>query len=384
MAKMSIHQRGPVGRPGPKSAALSLALVAAAMVGVYACNDATSPAARANARVAPGVGRTVSVTPGVTTLCKVGPAGTFHVRIGDAAPKAVTVDGGNCATVATINPAAADDVIVSIAEDAASHYAPDHIDLQHGTDAMRRVIGTNTVSFEGAHGAVVTYINNAVVNVCKVGTNGTFQYQIGLNGTAQSLSLSDGQCSTIATLSTATQDDVIVTVRENTSPSYHLDHMILALAALTPRTMTGTNSVSFEGVHGGTVTFYNVPVTATTTFGCTYTQGYYKNKGRGLLPAGNFFLSGHTWLGVLDTAPKHGNAYYILAHQYIAAVINAKTASTTAAVDAALAGAATYFGKATPENWSVNGTYSKSQLTAWADVLDAYNNGATGPGHCGD
>jgi hypothetical protein len=313
----------------------------------------------------------------------VGPGGAFLVRIGDAAPKAMTVDGGHCATVATINPAAGDDVIVSIAENVASYYALDHIDLQHGTDAMRRVTGTNTVSFEGAHGAVVTYINNAVVNVCKVGTSGTFQYQIGTSGTAQALSLSNGQCSTIATLSAATQDDVIVTVRENASPSYHLDHMLLALAALTPRTMTGTNSVSFEGMHGGTVTFYNVPIT-TTTFGCTYTQGYYKNKGSGLLPTGNFFLSGQTWHSVLETAPKQGNAYYILAHQYIAAVINAKTASTTTAVDAALAGAATYFAKATAANWSVNGTYSKEQLTGWADVLDAYNNGASGPGHCDD
>jgi len=87
---------------------------------------------------------------------------------------------------------------------------------------------------------------------------------------------------------------------------------------------------------------------------------------------------------VLETAPKQGNAYYILAHQYIAASINAKTASTTSAVDAALAGGATYFGKATPTNWSVNGSYSKEQLTAWADVLDAYNNGQSGPGHCDD
>jgi hypothetical protein len=377
---MSNHRTGPVGGPGRKNPALSLTLILAAMAGVYACNDATSPTARASARAA---GRAISVTPGVTTLCKVGPGATFLVRVGSATPKTVTVNGGSCADVATVNPAAADDVIVSVAENAASFYALDHIDLQHATDAPRRITGTNTVSFEGAHGAVVTYVNNAVVNVCKVGTNGTFQYQIGLNGTAQSLSLSDGQCSTIATLPAATQDDVIVTVRENASPAYRLDHLTMALGALTPQTMTGTNSVSFEGVHGGTVTFHNVPVT-TTSFGCTFTQGYYKNKGSRLLPSGNFFLSGQTWLEVLETEAKQGNAYYILAHQYIAASINAKTASRTTAVDAALAGGATYFGKATPANWSVNGSYSKEQLTAWADVLDSYNNGASGPGHCDD
>ena len=379
---LSNHSTGPVGRPGRKNPALSLTLIVAAMAGVYACNDATSPATPGT-RLAAGPGRALSVTPGVTTLCKVGPGATFQVRVGDASPKAVTVNGGSCADVATVNPAAADDVIVSVAENAASYYALDHIDFQTGTDASRRITGTNTVSFEGAHGAVITYTNNAVVNVCKVGTNGTFQYQIGLTGTAQALSLSDGQCSTIATLPPATQDDVIVTVRENSSPTYRLDHLTMALGALTPQTMTGTNSVSFEGVHGGTVTFHNVPV-STSSYGCTYTQGYYKNKGSGLLPAGNFYLSGQTWLSVLETAPKQGNAYYILAHQYIAASINAKTASTTAAVSAALAAATTYFGKATPTNWSVNGSYSKEQLTGWADVFDAYNNGASGPGHCDD
>ena len=39
--------------------------------------------------------------------------------IGRVAPQTVTVNGGSCANVATINPAAADDVIVSVAENAA-------------------------------------------------------------------------------------------------------------------------------------------------------------------------------------------------------------------------------------------------------------------------
>jgi hypothetical protein len=51
-------------------------------------------------------------------------------------------------------------------------------------------------------------------------------------------------------------------------------------------------------------------------------------------------------------------------------------------VAAAIAGATTYFGKATPSNWSAGGAYSKDQLTGWADLLDGYNNGQVGPGHC--
>jgi len=42
----------------------------------------------------------------------------------------------------------------------------------------------------------------------------------------------------------------------------------------------------------------------------------------GILPADTFFLSGQTWLQVLQTNPSGGNGYYILAHQYIGAVLD--------------------------------------------------------------
>jgi hypothetical protein len=359
---------------------VSIAVAFTVGVAVYACDRATSPTAPPNdrARVSPSA----AVTPGVTTLCKVGPGATFQVKVGvNAAPQTVTVNGGSCADVATVNPAAADDVIVSIAENSASYYALDHIVLDHGGDAPRTITGTNTVSFEAAHGAIVTFTNNAVISVCKEGTSATFQYQVGLGDSFHPLSLADGECSTIATIPPAAADDVIVTVGENGSPTYRLDHVALALGGLSPQSITGKSSVSFEAAHGARATFFNVPVTPTSV-GCTFTPGYYKNKGSNLLPAGNFFLSGQTWLAVLETEPKQGDAYYILAHQYIAAAMNAKSASVPAAVASAIADAATYFGKASPNDWSANGTYSKDQLTGWADLLDSYNNGKVGPGHC--
>ena len=376
---MISRSTGLGGGPRPKVRAVSLAFGFIVGAAVYACDRTSSP-------TAPSVGaaRTTAaaVTPGITTLCKVGPGATFQVRIGtNTAPQTVTVNDGNCATVATINPASQDDVIVSIVENTVAYYAIDHIVLQHGSEAARTITGTNTVSFEGAHGAVVTFYNNAVVSVCKAGTNATFQYQVGLADTFHPLSLNDGQCSTIATLPPAAADDVIVTVRENASPAYRLDHVSLAIGALSAQSITGTSSVSFEAMHGARATFHNVSVTSGSV-GCTFTQGYYKNKGSGLLPNGNFFLSGQTWLAVLETAPKEGNPYYILAHQYIAAAMNAKSASVPTAVATAITNATTYFGKATPNDWSAKGAYSKSQLTGWADLLDAYNSGKLGPGHC--
>ena len=353
------------------------------MAGVYACNEVNSPPTAPSTRVGPNGASLVAPTAGVTTVCKVGPGATFQVKVGlNATPQPVTIPGGTCVNVATVNAAAADDVIVSVAENTASYYALDHIMLQHGQSAPSMITGTNSVSFEGAHGAIVTFYNNAIVTVCKSGTNATFQYQIGVGGAMQSLSLNDGQCANIATFGAATADDVIVTVRENMSPSYTLDHMTLGLGNLTPTTITGTNSASFEGLHGAHLTFVNKPVTPPATSGCTFTQGYYKNKGSGLLPSGTFFLSGQTWQAVLDTPPAKGNAYYVLAHQYIAAVLNAKVASVPTSVSAAITGASAYFAKATPSDWSGGGAYSKEQLRAWADLLDAYNSGKVGRGHC--
>ena len=380
---MTTRSKDPGWRSGSTHPRTSLTLIVVAATAIYACDRAASPTGPgAKKFVMPsGVGRSV-VTPGVITVCKVGPGATFQVKVGTSAPETHTVTGGNCSDVATVNPAPQDDVIVSVTENIASWYKLNHIVLEQATNTPQTITGTNTVSFEAAHGAVVTFHNDAVVNVCKMGTNATFQYQIGLGDTFHPLSLNDGQCSPIATIPPAGADDVIVTVRENASSTYTLDHLTLALGGGSPQTITGTNSTSFEGVHGATVVFHNVPVTPPTSSGCTFTQGYYKNKGKNLLPSGTFFLSGQSWLGVLETPPKQGNAYYILAHQYIAAVMNAKSASVPSNVAAAIASATTYFGKATPSNWSAGGAYSKDQLTGWADLLDGYNNGQVGPGHC--
>lgn len=131
-------------------------------------------------------------------------------------------------------------------------------------------------------------------------------------------------------------------------------------------------TLSINAFHDESATFFNV---AAPSQGCTYTQGYYKNKGSDLLPAGEFFSSGKTYLQILDTPPRRGNGYIILAHQYIAASLNVQYgASAPTAVTNALFTAKAYF--------SGSVQLSNSQLVALADILDAYNNGKTGPGHC--
>jgi hypothetical protein len=367
-----------------KSRAKPASLVALATGAIlFACSSpdsTTSPLAPPTSRS--HVGPEATVTPGVVTLCKVGADGVFSVQVGtNAAWSTVPMSRNSCQTIASVPPAQQDDVIVTITEQPRSTYALHHITFRHGNSAEQLITTSSTVSFEAAHGANVTYYNDAVVNVCKYGTAATFEYQVGLGGATQPLSLADGECKPIGLIPAAQQDDVIVTVREKPSATYSLDHIGLRQGLGAETTVRGQSWVSFEGAHGAVVAFHNVP--ATTQAGCTYTQGYYKNKGVSMLPAGTFHGSGQTYLAVLETPPK-GNAYYVLAHQYIAAWINAKSASVPTDVQTALNHAGAYFATSgiTPAK-PYSATYTKDKLTGWADLLARYNEGSVGPGHCG-
>jgi hypothetical protein len=88
---------------------------------------------------------------------------------------------------------------------------------------------------------------------------------------------------------------------------------------------------------------------------------------------------------VFWTSPSGGNVYYQLAHQYMAAVLNKLNgASSTAAVDAAIAAATTYFNNPanTPASALNLSNGAKAALRALATTLESYNTGAIGPGHC--
>jgi hypothetical protein len=137
--------------------------------------------------------------------------------------------------------------------------------------------------------------------------------------------------------------------------------------------------------------------------GCTLTQGYWKTHssygpapndpdwfnlgdadGDGVSEGPNetFFLSGTSWYRVFWTSPK-GNAYFILADQYMAAKLNiAGGTFAPASVTTAITWAEThFFNLYTPSNWP-----SSLRATAIdaATTLAAYNTGAIGPGHCSE
>lgn len=131
--------------------------------------------------------------------------------------------------------------------------------------------------------------------------------------------------------------------------------------------------------------------------GCTLTQGYWKAHSRegpapydpawknlGPLEEDTpFFTLGQTWYTVFRTSPR-GNAYYILAHQYMAAKLNVLDgASAPAEVGAALSGAEALF-SSLPAGSAALTSAQRSQALAWASLLDGYNNGLIGPGHCSE
>ncbi len=164
------------------------------------------------------------------------------------------------------------------------------------------------------------------------------------------------------------------------------------------QTPTAATPVARESVAAGdgTVAASEAPPT-----GCTLTLGYWKTHSLAgpapydatwaLLPGGMgaytiFFVSGQTWLGVFETAVA-GNAYYNLAHQYMAARLNVlHGAGVPAAVNTAIASATTLFATYTPAQIGAlnGGNALRQQFIALAGTLGSYNEGLTGAGHCGD
>jgi hypothetical protein len=145
---------------------------------------------------------------------------------------------------------------------------------------------------------------------------------------------------------------------------------------------------------------WTVRVTVACPQGCTLTPGYWKTHSqRGPAPyddtwtklgplqeATPFFLSGKTYYQALWTPPQ-GNAYYILAHAYIATTLNGLNgASMPAEVLAAWNEATTLFQTKTPAQIAAQkgSQQPRKRFLELAGLLDMYNNGLIGPGHCSE
>ena len=159
---------------------------------------------------------------------------------------------------------------------------------------------------------------------------------------------------------------------------------------------------------------WNVLITVNCIEGCTLTQGYWKTHNEsfkggapaddnwlaigGLAELTGFFTATssypvvglnpfdplHSWFGVFWTAPK-GNAYYNLAHQYMAAKLNILNgASSVPSVDAAIIASEDFFDTYTPAAFLALGKKDplRKSVIEWAGILGSFNEGLIGPGHC--
>ncbi|MES2758576.1 MAG: hypothetical protein V4693_14480 [Pseudomonadota bacterium] len=149
----------------------------------------------------------------------------------------------------------------------------------------------------------------------------------------------------------------------------------------TTSVQAGTGAVALAAGEAYTAQVCGCPV-----IGCVRTQGYWKSKPGVVWPApysrgGQFFLSGLTWQELFNTPPR-GNAYIILAHQYMAARLNtAVPTSAPAGVQAVYYAAQAWFATAAL-NTCPNGGCALQKT--WASTLDTYNNGLYpgAPQHC--
>jgi hypothetical protein len=133
--------------------------------------------------------------------------------------------------------------------------------------------------------------------------------------------------------------------------------------------------------------------------GCTYTLGYWKTHSMDG-PAGPYdptwdlkaggdakFLSdawhvGFTWYSIMWQPPAKGNAYIILAHQYVAAWLNLNNVDPEKKADGsvlgtALADAEALLGMYTPENYQ-----EREKFIYLAGILGQFNEGYLGVPHC--
>jgi hypothetical protein len=265
-----------------------------------------------------------------------------------------------------------------------------------------------------ALGTITTAVaGEGELQICKVGNAaGTFSFswEIVNRGdlspvASGTVDVDVGQCVTAATVPTTTGGRYLATVTETALPALWAVTSITATnPGATPPTWPvpvidlpgkSVSNIGMANDVGATVTFTNT-YTPPSAPGCTYTQGYWKTHSEfGPAPydatwaklsngaSTAFFLSGQTYIEVFGTSPG-GNAYYNLAHQYMAAELNGLSGADASAIQSDFDSATTLLQTYTPAQiGALKGSNAlRQQFLALAGTLDAYNNGVTGPGHC--
>ena len=251
--------------------------------------------------------------------------------------------------------------------------------------------------------------NAGSLEVCKNGTAASFTVTFSGNfnntqvtggitpagGNAYTFSLTAGQCLIVynrPVVAGVTLDpDVNATVVE-TAPVGGITFVSVATT-----TESGNPSSTNQGARSGTVTwnmFHDARVTFTNappSTGCTYTKGWYRNKGSSTVIAADGRTIGQAQQ-IFDATPgQPGNVTFqdnnelLNLYQQLLAAINNLGGNLTAgptAVDVAVAAALAGTGGT---GTTITTTLTQTQISDLIDVLSAFNEGEfTGWPHCDD
>ena len=118
---------------------------------------------------------------------------------------------------------------------------------------------------------------------------------------------------------------------------------------------------------------------------CTFTQGYWKNHEdqwpTASLTLGTVSYTAAELLAIFGQ-PAQGNKLTILAHQLIAAKLNILNGADPSAASATIANSDALIGGLVCPPIGA-GSLPTNPATTYSNLLDDYNNGVIGPGHCG-
>ncbi len=257
--------------------------------------------------------------------------------------------------------------------------------------------------------------NDGAVTVCKEGPAGTYNFDVTAFDAGEVLNAAevagDGtfsvdadECVEIATATTAPLNITVDEVGGVANTQFlRADIYNVAPGATqtggSPASQVFSEPVTVQfGDAGKVIVFVNQLIS--TDPGCTLTQGYWKTHADpdntkkyddtwdDLGGSDAIFLWGLSYIDILNTAPK-GDAWYILAHQYIAAILNeaagANTVTPTDITDE-LADALALLTAWAPGTLGPKATGAaadaRDDAIELAGDLDDWNNGVTGPGHC--
>jgi hypothetical protein len=237
----------------------------------------------------------------------------------------------------------------------------------------------------------------STVKVCKDTPDGspvaTFDFTVSglVNATGGPFSLVDEGCTDAVTGGPSAS----ATITETAEAGFVLDSVSVwffsTATGLTTHNRTETDPVvtltPFGNDVGWVVVYYNSPEEPPPGGGCTRTQGYWKTHIEGkkfddtwnsVGGPGATFLHGVSYISALSTPPK-GDGWYILAKQYVAAILNQAAGANTSSITQTLADALALLTANAPGTLT---DAENAQAVALAGTLDDYNNGDIGPGHC--